>query len=165
MRRRRAGQHTVFFSRRPRTGNCKPNFVLEGGPGVLLFMCQHAAIDIGYRVHHIAKWRPVLESGVQLERGRDRAELLLALAWSTRLQATSLACRELRSLRQPELLRRIRLTDVAILGRPAREVREDTRPRAASSSSSLPRAGASGWGLPDDGSIRLSAEGASMRGS
>jgi len=54
MRRRRAGQHTVFFSRRPRTGNCKPNFVLEGGPGVVLFMCQHAAIDIGYRVHHIA---------------------------------------------------------------------------------------------------------------
>jgi lipid A 3-O-deacylase len=37
-----------------RTGNCDVNFVLEGGPGVLLFVGKHTAIDLGYRYHHIS---------------------------------------------------------------------------------------------------------------
>jgi hypothetical protein len=49
-----AASSILYFQPPARTGNCEPDFVLEGGPGVLLFMCQHAAIDIGYRVHHIA---------------------------------------------------------------------------------------------------------------
>src|SRR5262249_60041844 len=38
----------------PRTGNCEPTFVLEGGPGLLLFVSERTAIDIGYRFHHIS---------------------------------------------------------------------------------------------------------------
>jgi len=37
-----------------RTGNCDVNFILEGGPGVLVFVGKHTAIDLGYRYHHIS---------------------------------------------------------------------------------------------------------------
>jgi len=53
----------------PRTGNCEPNFVLEGGPGVLIFMSQHAAIDIGYRVHHISNGNQCSNQGFNSNMG------------------------------------------------------------------------------------------------
>jgi hypothetical protein len=53
----------------PRTGNCDINFVLEGGPGVLIFMSQHAALDIGYRVHHISNGHQCLNQGFNSNMG------------------------------------------------------------------------------------------------
>jgi lipid A 3-O-deacylase len=38
----------------PRVGNCEPNFILEGGPGVVFFLSARTAIDVGYRFHHIS---------------------------------------------------------------------------------------------------------------
>jgi lipid A 3-O-deacylase len=38
----------------PRTGDCDPNFLLEGGPGLVFFVTEHTAIDMGARFHHIS---------------------------------------------------------------------------------------------------------------
>jgi hypothetical protein len=45
-------------------------------------MSQHAAIDIGYRVHHISNGHQCSNQGFNSNIGRRRAELLLPLARS-----------------------------------------------------------------------------------
>ena len=52
-----------------RTGNCETNFVLEGGPGLLIFMSQHVALDIGYRVHHISNGHQCSNQGFNSNMG------------------------------------------------------------------------------------------------
>src|SRR5262249_57805751 len=37
-----------------RTGDCELNFLLEGGPGLVLFISKHTAIDVGFRFHHMS---------------------------------------------------------------------------------------------------------------
>lgn len=37
-----------------RQTHCDLNFLLEGGPGLMFFLNEHAALSIGYRFHHIS---------------------------------------------------------------------------------------------------------------
>jgi hypothetical protein len=33
---------------------CDVNFILEGGPGLLIFLSDRTALTVGYRYHHVS---------------------------------------------------------------------------------------------------------------
>ncbi len=49
-----AGVGVLAGEAKLRHTNCDVNFVLQGGPGVLVFVSDATAVTVGYRLHHIS---------------------------------------------------------------------------------------------------------------